>query len=227
MKLNEIAYYILEPIKSFKLVDDEEIDLRIVKQWIKNKRVEFIKNKANQGQDINLNNAQVITGDLELIQTTAGTASERNFICGSSHDTTMYRSTTELPSIVNGHSGPVILELTSEDKMQYPFSVVPYSQLRFSGSGRFGASMIFGSVDVDKYLYLKTNAELTARPTYTIKAVFEDPTLVPDFDEEADEFPVSLDMIEMIKKSVFDIDFRQLLSAIKLEDDENSANDEV
>jgi hypothetical protein len=227
MTLREIVYFILEPVKSFKLVDDEEIDIRMVKAWIKAKRAELIKNKANAGQDINLNNAQSVVYDITSIPTYTGIQSQTSYFCGKTQDYTIYRTTEPLPSILTGHFSPLVLELTSEDMMQYPFSFVPFSQLRFSGNGRFNTNLIYGSMDVDKYLYLKTNDEFIDRPSVTIKAVFEDPEKVPGFDEEVDEYPCSLDLIELIKKAVFDIDLKVMLRTIPLEDDSNDANDGV
>ena len=224
MTLQEIAFYILEPIRSFNIVDDEEIDIRIVKTWVKTKRAEILKNKANQGQDINLNNAQSVKYDLELIPTYTGNKSSVSYICGSTQDYSIYRTEDPLPSVLTGHSSPLVLEITSEDMMQYPFSFVPFSQLRFSGNGRFSKNLMYGAIDVDKYLYLKVNDEFKDRPSVVIKAVFEDPTAVPGFNEETDSYPCSLDVVEAIKNYVFDKDFRIQLNAT--EDTENSANDE-
>lgn len=224
MTLKEIVYYILEPIRSFNIVDDEEIDIRMVEAWIKTKRAEFLKNKVNAGQDINLNNAQTATYSLALVPTYTGVKSRTKYFCGTTQDYSIYKSTTALPSLLIGHSGPVVLELTSEDMMQYPFSFIPFSQLRFAGNGKFGTKFIFGSIDVDKYLYLKKNRELAIRPSVVIKAIFEDPTQVPGFNEDTDNYPCSIDVVEAIKNSVFDKDFKIQLRAT--EDTENSANDE-
>ena len=224
MTLQEIAYLILEPIRSFRITDDEEIDIRLVKAWIKIKRAEILKNKANQGQDINLNNAQSMSVNLQSVPTYTGIPSSTNYICGSTQDYTIYKSQYALPSILAGHYGPIVLELTSEDRMQYPFSFVPYSQLRFSGNGRFTKNLLYGAIDVDKHLYIKTNPELVLRPSAIIKAVFEDPTKVDGFNEATDEFPCSIDVIELIKNSVFEKDFRVQLNAT--EDNQNSSNDE-
>ena len=226
MTLQEIAYYILEPVKSFNIVDDEEIDIRMVKAWIKAKRADILKNKANSGQDINLNNAQSITYGLELKDTYTGTKSTTVYNCENGQDYSIYKSTEPLPNLLHYHGSPLVLELTSEDKMHLPYSMVPFSQLRFSGNGRFTSSMIYGSIDVDKYVYFKVNDEFLTRPNFVIKGIFEDPTAVPGFDEENDQYPCSLDVIEAIKNSVFDKDFKILLASSVLEDTENSANDE-
>ena len=228
MTLNEIAYYILEPIKSFKIVDDEEIDLRMVKAWIKAKRADILKNKATSGQDISINNMQYAEISIVKVNTYTGTKSTVSYFCGdNSQDYEMWKSEEPLPSIMSYHGTPMVLEITSEDKMQYPFSFVPFSQLRFAGNSRFAPKLIYGSVDVDKYLYMKDNVEFITRPSVVIKAVFEDPTQVPDFNEDVDQYPCSLDIIEAIKNSVFDKDFRVLLNSVNLEDNENNANDDV
>lgn len=224
MLLGEIAYMILEQIRSNNIVDDEEIDIRLVKAWINIKRSDIIKNKVNSGQDINPVNAQELNLSFELIPTYTGTKSSTRYHCGTSQDYRIFKSTIPVPEIVMGYGGPLVLELTSEDMMQYPFAFVPFGQLRFSGTGRFSAKGIYGSIDVDNYAYLKYNREIVIRPTAVLKAVFEDPTKHPDFNEDTDNYPCSLDIVEAIKNSVFDKDFRILLNST--EDTQNSANDE-
>jgi len=224
MLLGEIAYMILEQIRSNNIVDDEEIDIRLVKAWIHIKRSDIIKNKVNSGQDINPVNAQKLDLGFELISTYTGSKSTTRYHCGSSQDYRIFKSLTTVPEIIMGYSGPLVLELTSEDMMQYPFSFVPFSQLRFSGVGRFSSKGIYGSIDVDNHVYLKYNKEIVVRPTAVLKAIFEDPTKDLNFDEETDNYPCSLDIVEAIKNSVFDKDFRVLLNST--EDTQNSANDE-
>lgn len=227
MTLNEIAYMILEQIKSNKIVDDEEIDLRLVKSWIKLKRTDIIKNKAVSGQDINLNNAQAAQYSVSLVPSYTGTITTGVYNCDNGQDFELYKSTVPLSNIVYAHGNPLIIEITSEDKMRLPFSLVTMGQLRFSGNSRFTNNLIFGAVDVDKYLYFKKNSEFVTRPNFVIKAVFEDPTTVPGFNEDTDDYPCSLDIIEAVKNSVFDKDFRVLLNSVALEDNENNANDEA
>lgn len=224
MLLSEIGYMILEQIRSNRIVDDEEIDMRLIYDWIKMKRADILKNKANNGQEININNAQSATYGVSEVSTYTGEKSTLEYFCNVGRDYTIFKSTSPIPNILFGYTGPLVMEVTSDDLAIYPFSFVPFGQLRFSGNGKFTKGLVYCALDIDEHIYIEYNREFINRPNFVIKAVFEDPTSVLGFDVNTDRYPCSLDVIEAIKLSVFDKDFKMLLAAPE-ESDSNDSND--
>lgn len=224
MTLSEITYGILEVIRSNRIVDDEEIDLRLIKSWVKTKRADILKNKAASGCQLNLINAQSTSVTVTRVQTNF-TAENVYPFTTANQDYYVYKSTLPVPNIIAVGSGPLILEITSSDGMKLPYSFGSYSRLRFAGNGRFNSTLIFGAIDVDKYLYLNDNAYLGVDSTIYIKAIFEDPESVPGFVEATSNYPCSLDVVEAIKASILDKEFKVSLAAPE-DNNANDANDE-
>ena len=48
MTLNEISYMILELVRQGHIVDDEDLDLRIIYKFLETKRVEFIRSQIER-----------------------------------------------------------------------------------------------------------------------------------------------------------------------------------
>lgn len=225
MKLNELAYMVAELVQSNKIVDDSELDLRLIKDFIKLKRATFLKNKANSGYDININNTQLVTFTVAEIDSIA-TPAAYPFSNTTTQKYTVFKSTSTIPRILENKSGPLVLEFGNSDINKYGYQFVPYEYLKFCGNGKFNSGLVYGALR-DQYIYLQQRTGdtfLTNNPNGVIRAVFEDPTDVSGFDDETSEFPCSLDIIEYIKNSIFDVEFKIMLSSP--EDNENSANDE-
>ncbi len=225
MTLQEISYLVLEGLTNNKLVDDSELDIRLIKDWIKLKRSQFLKNKANSGYNINLNNAQLTTFTVEKIDSVT-TPAAYPFVNTTTQKYKVFKSTEPIPKIIEGKSGPLVLEFGNDDVNKYGYQFVPYEYLKFCGNGKFNSGLVFGALR-DGYVYLQQRTGdtfLNDNPDCVIRAIFEDPTDVAGFDDDTSEFPCSLDVIEYIKNSIYDVDFKVLLTG--KEDEFNSANDE-
>lgn len=225
MLLSEISYMIMEQLRSYRLVDDEEMDIRLINDWVKMKRADILKNKANSGCKLNLNNMQTIEITVSRNATNSTAQNVYPFTTLTEQDYFFYKSTTKIPTILWTSSGPLIYEIASSDGMKLPYSFGSHSRLRFTGNGRFNTNLIFAAIDADRYLYMSDNTYLTADSKVLLKAVFEDPTDIPTFNIATDEFPCSLDVMEAIKLSVFDKDFRVALNS-KEDINANDADDQ-
>ena len=222
MTLTEIAYIILEAITSNRIVDDEEYDIRLIKDLIKLKRATLLKQKANSGQQLSINNAQVIAVPLEKIDTYSSSQNKYPYSNLNVQDYQMYKSIDIIPRIVSGYSGLQVIELTSTDKMKIPFSYVPYGRLRVSGNGRFNKNLVFGAIKND-YLYFKDNQYFESDMNCELYAIFENPSAINGFNEDTDDYPCSLDIIDAIKDIITQREINLLRATI--DDPDNDSND--
>ena len=73
MKLDEIAFDLLEIIREAKIVDDERISKRLLYHWIHTQRSLFIKRELSKGRSIDDNILQDYVADLSLVDTSKDT----------------------------------------------------------------------------------------------------------------------------------------------------------
>ena len=228
MTLNEIAYMCLEILRQGSIVDDERLDIRLLKDWINLKRAQFIKNSVSQNPSdrINLNLYQTIEVTVDPIDVID--AGDYPYTNSTTQLYEIVESTTTIPTIIEGKSGPLILSLESEDLMKLPFSVVDYNHLRFAGNGKFNSRIIFGAIR-DNKIYFKYDAFFDTYTTVILRAVFEDPrqvgTEAVPYDDETTRYPADLGLIEYIKNAILQIDLKAFLSGVP--DEENDATGEI
>ena len=215
--LQELTYLILETIRDNEIVDDEKIDLRLIQDWVIMKRSDFLRQKSsnnfNPNKSINLNNYQNM--DLTVA---VGESSSTGFNEYPFDDTAdpnrqlreIVTSVEDIPSILENKQGPMIYGLEDPDLMKLPFSVIPYDYMRFAGNGKFNTNLIFGSLR-DNKIYFKYNEYFDSNTDVVLRAIFEDPREVPNYNIKTDRFPVSCELLEAIKNTIFDKDFRTLL----------------
>lgn len=223
MTLNDVAYMVLESIRHHHIVDDERIDLRLIKDWVKLKRAQYIKNSVstNPNTRLNLNLYQKIDVTLEVVDVID--AGDYPYSVTGIQDDKIVQSVNTIPSIIEGKSGPLIYTIESEDLMKYPYSIVDYDYLRFAGNGKFNKNLIFAAIR-DNRIYLKYNANFDTYDTVVIRAIFEDPTEVTGYQEDSTPFPANLGLIEYIKNAIFEIDFN-MTRAAKSDEVNNASGD--
>lgn len=220
MKLKEITYLVLEELRNNNIVDDEDLDLRLIEAWVTIKRNVLLEQRLSSGKRINMNNMQELAVTLEEV-VSYDTQSAYPYANLTTQDYTIWQSTTTIPNIIEGRKGPGVYSLMSTDKMKLPFSFVEYNHMKMAGNGRFNSSFIYGSLR-DHILYFKPNTYFDTDPNCIISAIFEDPRNVTGFNVDTDNYPCSDDIVEAIKNSIFDKDFRVILNSQS--DTENNAN---
>ena len=224
MTINEIAYMCLEILRGGNVVDDERMDIRLIKDWIDLKRAQYIKNDMNTNPNnrINLNLYQtlpvVIAADI------VEDAGDYPFANSTTQSYEIIESTTTIPAILEGKNGPLIYSLESQDKMKLPFSIVDYDYMRFAGNGKFNQGIIFGSLR-DNKIYFKYNSLFETYTNVVLRAIFENPRDITGFVDDTSEYPANLGLIEYIKNGVMDLDFRMFLVARS--DENNDATGEI
>ena len=118
MTLTQLSYLILEQITNNKIVDDQEVSLKLIKDWILLKRATFLKNRANTNYDINLNNVQTYQFVVSKIDSVT-TPSNYPFVNGTTQKYTIFESAAPIPKIVENVTGPMVLEFGNEDLNTY------------------------------------------------------------------------------------------------------------
>lgn len=224
MTLNEISFMCLETLRQGHIVDDERLDIRLIKDWINLKRSQYIKNLLSQNPNdrISLNLYQILPLTVEI--TGVVDAGDYPYINATTQLYEIVESTETIPTIVEGKSGPLILSLESEDLMKLPFSVVDYNYLRFAGNGRFNSGIIFGAIR-DNKVYFKYNEFFEEYTDVILRAIFEDPRQVPEFNDNTSVYPADLGLIEYVKNAVLQIDLKLWMNGVV--DENNDATGEI
>jgi hypothetical protein len=208
MLLKEISYELLMILRSGAIVDDERIDLRLLDTIVKQYRAQYIEKNAKKGVPELF--SQEYTPDLTLIN-------NGNF--------KVLETTNEVPRIMSGKYGLLIDEIYSPHVDEYPFTVVNRTHLRYSGNGKFNQGIIFVAYDDNKLIFKSKDYGYELMEDVTVSAIFEDPTSVPGFDEETDDYPVNEDCVNYIKDMFRKNDVKLLLG--QFSDEINDASGEI
>lgn len=207
MTLNEITYLCLEMFRENRLVDDENISILMIENWVNMKRDQYVRNSLSTNPNDRIDLGLYQSMDVEVAVTSVDSAGDYPYINNTTQLYVIVVSTTDIPTIMESKSGPLLLTIESEDLMKLPFSLVDYDELRFVGNGKFNKSLIYGALR-DNKLYFKYNSFFDTYTTVKLKALFNDPREVPGFDSDVTRYPANEGLIEYIKNGIFDKDFR-------------------
>lgn len=193
------------------IVDDENLSTLMIENWVNMKRDQYIRNSLSQNPNDRI--------DLSLYQSMTVTVAVGNvtnvgnypYVDATTQLKKIVTSSTALPNIMEGKSGPLVLSIESADLMKLPFSLVDYDELRFVGNGKFNSGLIYGALR-DNKLYFKYNAFFDTYTSVVLRAVFTDPREVSGFDVATTRYPANEGLIEYIKNGIFDKDIRMILS---------------
>lgn len=199
MTISEISYLILETLREGQIVDDERLDIRLIHSFIPTKRAEYLQNIIDKG----LYSPENAYQSIDLSVTTE-----------SSNNINYTVASESIPNILNTKYGYSIHSVSSPDINQYDFTLVNNSHFKMAGNGKFYANAIFCTKIGDKLYFKSKNPVLNTLESCTINAIFEDPLDVSSFDEENDDYPIDIQGIEYIKKSVYNTDVKMFMSGV-------------
>jgi len=148
MTLNDWAYGLSNIINPL-LADDEEVNLRQIKNWILDARALFLKNNLESQKQLEYNISQTLPNlDLEYVST------------GVSGFKT-WKTVKTIPNIIMLDStGPAIVRLGSEDFTEPGWKIHKnLAAVSFAGNGRFNEYQIFGYLNND-FIYFKSKDPL-------------------------------------------------------------------
>jgi hypothetical protein len=145
------------------------------------------------------------------------------------------RTKSKVPSIINLNGGQRIITLSSpNDYWGSNITYVNKDRFKYVGINKFLTQVVYGSINPDGYLYLKSgDSRLTELTSIEITTIFEDPTKVNEFDLDSNgKFKDPLDiecpfeanlvsiLIDMVEKELLPSQFR-------VSDTTNNAKDDA
>lgn len=178
MTLDELAYTLLN-IANPKRMDDDNVSLRQVKNWIVSTRALFLTTQLNKGVPIDYNMSQTIPEvPLEFLET-------------SHNSSSVFRSKKKIPQIITTHMGPALISIGDKRKdssavtrVGYSYKILRTAQEAYvAGHGRFNHSMVFTYLD-NGYLYVKTGDvmyPMVSKLNVFLTGVFADPRSLKDY----------------------------------------------
>lgn len=197
MLLRELSYAVLEIIREAHIVDDERIDLRLIDELVHLKRAKWLRSYLDTSKPYPETSVQSFSTAVEIYST---------------NNAAILRTSNTIPKPLDSRFGSMIQEIYSPVNLtSYPLSVIPFDRLRYCGNGNFNSNVIFASYR-EGYIYLKSKNEgFKVIDSIGIRGIFDNPTDVPGFDSNADEYPASSDLLDFIKTDILTEDIRKLL----------------
>lgn len=164
----EIIFAIREGLKEY--VDDTKYTNDYLMFIVDNKRTKYIRQEYNNIQrNVDEQLVQTIVLPLEEID-----SSDMPSKYESEADTT--RTIARVPLIVGLDHRTMIERIATVGKFERPINIVSRKRFIYSGSGDYDEDQIFGMIDGDRYLHLKSNkGEERAYEEISLGAVFERP----------------------------------------------------
>jgi hypothetical protein len=200
--LNQIAFEIFNKIRP-KISDDELLDLREIKSEINKQRALWVRNELNKNRTIDDNIVQEI-GCLNIEPT------DNSSCCNVPIGCDIMRSVVKIPNFVELHNSPAITRVSSIDRSQINFSIIPYSRSPYVGNGKFNKNIVYVFL-LNGYIYLVSKSfKLDYLEKINIRGVFENPSELAEFVAcnnqpcytDDDEYPINQWMLPYIEAEV-------------------------
>lgn len=228
LTLDTMAYDILQTIRNGKVVDDDNVDIRDIRLWIKNSRAVWVKNELSKGRTI----SQRFIQDLGVLNMQLVNVS---MISTISTDYKLLRTTIPIPNTIECNGIPTLTRVGPAMINNAAYTVVPYERLPYVGNGRFNTSRIFAFWK-DNYIYLTTklsSLQFSGMQKINVRAVLADPTEAATFlktdgtpcYKPTDDYPLTEQLYVYMKDIILKSDIVTLLSTKA--DDLNNATDDT
>ena len=204
-------------IRRQRLYDDDQLDDRLLKDWVKDQRALWLRNEMNKPRSI----------DEQIIQTLGCVpleVADKSSCPAYLTDYHILQTNQDMPKTIELNNGDGIVEVGYVDRMAYPTSYVPLQRLRFSGNGKWNSNIIFAARYGQRIL-VKIAAGAQNYGDYLrylrIRGVFEDPEAVANFTHvsgdpcysDSDDFPMNRWMWNYIKEAIKQANFKELVTA--------------
>ena len=222
--LNELGYELYELYRATGKVTDS-IDIRLFKDWIKQARATFLKQRFDEPMSI-IDEANVQDlGAVTFIKVDSSLATQTS-------GKYMMRSSTRIPNTINrrGNIG-TFTRIAPADMLEKRFNFVSYDRALVSGNGKFNNNDIYAFVN-DGYMYLISKTNIHKYITsVNIKGVFINPQDAYNFRYGAGtwnddmEFPVSQSIVMDMINAIMDKKFKLIMTP--LEDKVSNGTDDV
>ena len=210
LTLDAMAYDLWLTIRSGRIVDDDDIDLRLIKFWIRNSRAVWIKNELSKNRPIPQRFIQDINDGCVSLE-----RADINLCPLLSVGCTILRTAIEIPNTIEVQGVPTLTRVGPTLSNQGTFHIVPYERTPYVGEGRFSKNFIFAFWK-DNRIYLATKGTslaYTGMKKINIRGVFVDPEIVPGYDATKD-YPISEALWVYLKDIIIKTDVSTLLGTI-------------
>lgn len=202
-------------IRQQNLYDDDQLDDRLLKDWVNNQRALWLRNEMNKPRSV----------DEQIIQTLAAVELEvadrglTPYLTGHH----VLQTNVDIPKTIELNNGDGIIEISPVDKIAYPFSYVTLQRFRFAGNGKFNNNIIFTTRHEQRILVRSNGDQSFAKYLryLRIRGVFEDPEAVANFTHvdgsacysDSDDYPMNRWMWNYIREAILQANFKELISA--------------
>lgn len=202
--LNQIAYSLLDMVRG-TLSDDEDIDIREVKNWIHTTRAVILKQKFDK-------NIRVI--DSSYTQSLGSVEME---VVNSSVDTLLQtdkyyvRSVLDIPSTIErSNSEGTFVRIGPADRKADKYNIISLNRAIYCGSGKFNKNSIYAFI-LDNKIYLSSNTDISNIIKYIdVIGVFQNPSQVAIFKDvngdslysDDKEYPISRSIVATLEDMV-------------------------
>lgn len=204
-------------IRRQKLYDDDQLDDRLLKDWVKDQRALWLRNEMNKPRSV----------DEQIIQTLGCVPLEVADKSSCPSYLTNYhilQTNIDMPKTIELNNGDGIIEIGYVDKIAYPTSYVTLQRLRFAGNGKFNSNIIHTARHGQRILVkMTTGAQNYANYLryLRIRGVFEDWEEVANFTHvdgtpcysDGDDIPMNRWMWNYIKEAIKQANFEELVTA--------------
>lgn len=196
--LNEITYDLRDHIMQ-NASDDDNIDIRSIRFWVKNQRNIWLSNEFSKHRPTTYNSIQDL-GTLSL-------SAEGNLM----------KTTDTIPEPIFVRNRPKIVRVGPVDTEETDYLILPYESAKYHNNGRFNSDLI-AAYYYNQRIYLTGN--VSALTNVNVRGVFEDPMDVSGMTYDSD-YPIDDKFIPYIKAEIIKLDISTFLKI-----GEDKVNDE-
>ncbi len=217
MTLLEYVYDLRGIIRNNRLVDDDRLDDRLLREWVHTNRSAWIRKESSKG------GWQIPTQIVQSLGAVLLEVSDRSkSIALLTTGGSILRTTLEIPKTVELKNRDGITEVGPIDPIALAFSYVTIKRARFFGNGRFNKSAIC-AFPYDSRIYLWANLTNVSFYKYIryigVHGIFEDPTEAEQFNHvngqpcysDDDEYPMSSWMWKFLREEILEANIDKLL----------------
>ena len=227
MTMKEMVYEVWELVRR-NIVDDDEIDYRLIKKLILDQRELWLSNAFNKGELSPQTGAggtgsttnperykQVIVSDMGEILCPG----DKTFCMDNLH---ISKSSEPFPNVINYKGKPALLRITKCDcPVQVSIDFTSVTRGTYVGNGRWNSKQMYAFL-YDDYLYLSSKDQDAIQDTTKLctDAILADPS---EFIDDDEEFPIDGKNWEYMLPEIIK---KLRLKIGSLEDKENDAQDQ-
>jgi len=219
--INEITSSIINTVRP-KMVDDDWIDERDVREWVNDQRNEFARQQLSRNPiSIDINFFQTENIEMKVINSSLHSSYNSGEV--------VLVSKNKIPTVLHRKgSTPAINKIGSNMFLSYPYRYEDSNSiLQFLNGGRsFNKDTILATID-HGYLVLiaKENPTLKGIKIVTLEAVFENPLEISTFSEDDSVYPLPGNLRRPLEKKIISENFG--IEIQNYSDETNDSNHEL